>query len=141
AKHSGSMKELKADLAQKQIYTALRQNAEGRLYGITFVDNQNKVVFNGSDLGKGYSVAGLQSRLSLPVKENTIGHEEKTTSSSGRDLQQHVNLEKQPGKNLKAAIKNENMVDILLSPKDVFGNLPFQLLKKKKKKRKKNHDT
>ena len=59
----GSMKNLVAHLKQKNIYTVLRQNAEGRLYGITFVDNQNKVVFNGSDLGKGYSAAALQSRL------------------------------------------------------------------------------
>ncbi len=122
-------------------YSALRQNTEGRWYGITFVDNQNKVVFNGSDLGKGYSAAGLQSRLSLQTKENAIGPEEKTPGSSGRDLQQHINLQKQPGKDLKGAIKNENMLDILLSQKDVFGNLPFQLLKKKKKKKKKNHDT
>ncbi len=140
-KHPGNMKELKADLVQKQIYAALRQNAERKLYGITFVDNQNKVVVNGSDLGKGYSAAGLQSRLSLQITQNAIVPEEKTTGSSGRDLQQHVNLEKQPGKNLKANVKNENMLDILLSQKKAFGNLPFQLLKKqKKKKRKKNHD-
>ncbi|MEP7232561.1 MAG: relaxase/mobilization nuclease domain-containing protein [Ginsengibacter sp.] len=139
AKHPGSMKELKADLQQKQIYTALRQNAEGRLYGITFVDDQTKVIFNGSELGKGYSAAALQSRLSLQIKENTIGPEEKTTGSSGRDLQQHITLQNPSGKDLKANIKNENMVDILLSTKEVFGNLPFQLLKKKK--RKKNHDT
>ena len=29
--------------ATKQIYTVLRQNAEGKLYGITFVDNQTNV--------------------------------------------------------------------------------------------------
>ena len=40
----GSMKNLIASLQQKQIYTVLRQNAEGRLYGITFVDNQSKCV-------------------------------------------------------------------------------------------------
>src|SRR5665213_988747 len=60
-----SMKNLVAALSQKNIYTVLRQNAEGRLYGITFVDNQNKVVFNGSDLGKGYSAAALQTRLAI----------------------------------------------------------------------------
>ena len=61
----GSMKNLVAALNQKNIYIVLRQNAEGRLYGITFVDNQNKVVFNGSDLGKGYSAAALLSLIHI----------------------------------------------------------------------------
>ncbi len=67
---SGSIKNLVAALDQKGIYTVLRQNAEGMLYGITFVDNQNKVVFNGSDLGKEYSATALQNRLAVS-KENT----------------------------------------------------------------------
>lgn len=70
----GSMKSLVASLEQKQIYTVLRQNAEGRLYGITFVDNQNKCVFNGSDLGKSYSAAALQSRLTN-INETSIKHD------------------------------------------------------------------
>ena len=78
-----SMKNLVAALNQKNIYTVLRQNAEGRLYGITFVDNQNKVVFNGSDLGKGYSAAALQSKLGA-VNENPLAQDEtKGSSSSG----------------------------------------------------------
>ena len=64
-KAPGSMRQLVTDLEQKQIYTVLPQNAEGRLYGITFVDNENKAVFNGSDLGKGYSAAALPSRLGI----------------------------------------------------------------------------
>lgn len=135
------MKGLQEGLHVKKIYTALRYNAEGRLYGITFVDNQSKVVFKGSDLGKGYSAANFPGRLYLVIKENAIGPEEKNIGGTGRDLQQHINLQKQPGKNLNANVKNENVMDILLSPKEVFGNLPFQFLKKKKKKRKKNHDT
>ncbi len=135
------MKQLVFDLGQKQIYTVLRQNAEGRLYGITFVDNQNKCVLNGSDLGKGYSAAALQNRLFSHVNENTISQDEKTTSSSSCDLQKEINLQKQQDKTLTGPVKNENVLDTLLSTKEQFGNIPFQLLKKKKKKRKKNHDT
>lgn len=43
------------------IQVIYRQNEEGRLYGITFVDHQSKAVFNGSDLGKTYSAASLIS--------------------------------------------------------------------------------
>lgn len=48
-------KKLKAD----GIQVIFRQNEEGRLYGITFVDHGSKAVFNGSDLGKSYSAAAL----------------------------------------------------------------------------------
>ncbi|QQL50591.1 MULTISPECIES: relaxase/mobilization nuclease domain-containing protein [Mucilaginibacter] len=50
-------KKLKAD----GIQVIFRQNEEGRLYGITFVDHQSKAVFNGSDLGKNYSAAALMN--------------------------------------------------------------------------------
>ena len=51
-------------LQQQGIYVLLRQSKEGLIYGITFVDNVSKVVFNGSDLGKNYSASALLSRIS-----------------------------------------------------------------------------
>ncbi len=50
-------------LQSKGIQVVFRQNEEGRLYGITFVDNQLKVVFNGSDLGKAYSASAMNDRF------------------------------------------------------------------------------
>ncbi|MEO6851212.1 MAG: relaxase/mobilization nuclease domain-containing protein, partial [Mucilaginibacter sp.] len=46
-------------LKNEGIQVIFRQNEEGRLYGITFVDHKAKAVFNGSDLGKTYSAASL----------------------------------------------------------------------------------
>jgi hypothetical protein len=46
-------------LKNEGIQVIFRQNDEGRLYGITFVDHKSKAVFNGSDLGKTYSAASL----------------------------------------------------------------------------------
>jgi len=57
-------------LKQKRIQVIFRQNEEGRIYGITFVDHENKAVFNGSALGKAYSAAVLTDRLS-PSKETS----------------------------------------------------------------------
>ena len=51
------------NLHKEGIYTLFRQNEEGRIYGITFVDNIGKVVFNGSDLGKAYGAKALTERL------------------------------------------------------------------------------
>lgn len=42
-------------LASHGINALFRENKEGRVYGLTFIDNNTKTVFKGSDLGKGYS--------------------------------------------------------------------------------------
>lgn len=59
-------------LRAKGIQCILRQNEEGRIYGVTFIDQKNKAVFNGSDLGKTYSANQLSGQL-LPdplIKSN-----------------------------------------------------------------------
>lgn len=133
-----NMNNLVAALRQKQIYTVLRQNAEGRLYGITFVDNQNKVVFNGSDLGKGYSAAALQSRLGSGEKDVSATYEKKSgdTSNSNRDKIQ----QKQFDKSNDLPVKNESLLETLMSAKEQFENVPNSLLQKKRKKKRRNHN-
>jgi hypothetical protein len=59
-------------LKQQGIYALFRENGEGQTYGITFVDNRFKTVFNGSDLGKSYSAKGIVDRLS--VRQNAKDH-------------------------------------------------------------------
>ena len=135
----GNMKNFVAALEQKGIYAALRQNAEGRLYGITFVDNQNKCVFNGSDLGKGYSAAAIHSRL-VNASVNALTKEGIKNNDSTSGSQQDATLEKTQEKSIWSTLKSEGLVDILLSTKEQYGNTPSGLLKKKKKKKKKNHD-
>ena len=138
-KAPGSMKQLVTDLAQKEIYTVLRQNVEGRLYGITFVDNQNKCVFNGSDLGKGYSAAALQSRLAstAPNKSQTLlNNDKETTGSSSGSLHKNIAPIRTQEKELTIPVKNESLLDVLLSTKEQYDNVPGNLLKKKRKKKK-----
>ena len=60
----------KAALTKIGIVAVFRMNAEGRTYGVTFLDNKTLSIFNGSDLGKGYSAAAILERLS--VKEDTV---------------------------------------------------------------------
>lgn len=54
-----SKNEFQKKLKEDGIQVIFRQNDDGRLYGITFVDHESKAVFNGSDLGKSYSAATL----------------------------------------------------------------------------------
>lgn len=132
-----TMKELTEQLKQKNIYTVLRQNAEGRLFGITFVDNQNKVVFNGSDLGKGYSAAALQSRLAAGT-EKSLNNDETKGSSSGSSNQKEMGQQKQQDKTIPLTTKRDSPLDVLLSTKEQYNNIPNSLLKKKRKKKNQN---
>jgi len=54
---------LLAELKKDGINLILHQNVNGRIYGTTFIDHQNKSVFNGSDLGKLYSANALIERI------------------------------------------------------------------------------
>lgn len=54
-------------LSGKQVGSVFRANSEGRIYGVTFIDNAQRVVFNGSDLGKSYSASPILERLSAKV--------------------------------------------------------------------------
>ncbi|SEK25088.1 relaxase/mobilization nuclease domain-containing protein [Parapedobacter koreensis] len=51
------------ELAKEGIHAVFRQNEQGQLYGITYVDNINKTVFNGSDFGKAYSAKAVTDKL------------------------------------------------------------------------------
>lgn len=132
-----TMKELMEHLKLKNIYTLLRQNAEGRLYGITFVDNQNKVVFNGSDLGKGYSAAALQSRLTTG-NEKPLTQDETKDGRAGGSIQKEMGQQKQQEKTIPLTAKIKSPLDVLLSTKEQYDNTPNSLLKKKRKKKKSN---
>lgn len=59
--------ELVRRLQKEGINTIFRKNAEGLLYGITYVDHITKNVFNGSSLGKQYSAKAIGERCGLKV--------------------------------------------------------------------------
>lgn len=51
------------ELAKQNLNVVFRRNDRGYIYGITFIDNRNKTVFNGSDLGKQYSAKAITEKL------------------------------------------------------------------------------
>lgn len=53
-----------AELDKQKINVVFRQNEQGFTYGVTFIDNKTKTVFNGSDLGKAYSAKAITGRFS-----------------------------------------------------------------------------
>lgn len=54
-KSPGNRAEFEKQLIANGIYVVFRQNDAGRIYGVTFIDHQNKCVINGSRLGKEFS--------------------------------------------------------------------------------------
>ncbi|MEJ6980622.1 relaxase/mobilization nuclease domain-containing protein [Pedobacter sp. P351] len=57
-----------SELAKQNINVVFRQNEQGFAFGITFIDNNRKTVFNGSDLGKGYAVKAITERFGISDK-------------------------------------------------------------------------
>ena len=120
-------------LEKESIQTVLRQNQEGIIYGITYIDHRTKSVFNGSALGKKYSANGLQERCSTaasPVEEM------KGTKAAGEEKKQSENQTKfQPLEKEKSVFDN-SLLDVLINPKEGLDYVPWQLKKAKRKKRK-----
>ena len=112
---------------KESIQTVVRQNNEGIIYGITFIDHRTKSVFNGSCLGKQYSAAGLQERCQKEITQQSkslhdwAGEEKKYSPSNS--LPEY----EQPA-------HGNDLLDILLQPKTNYDALPYQLKKRKKRK-------
>jgi hypothetical protein len=111
-------------LAAFNIFMLLRQNDEGRMYGITFVDNQNKVVFNGSDLGKGYGAKAILERLNVDITSGG-GGSASTTATATEEWESNESL------------GIEQMVSELTEAKQFDYSLPDALKRKRKKKKRK----
>jgi hypothetical protein len=56
------------ELQQHNIHAVFRQNEQGFIYGLTLIDNKNRVVFNGSDLDKAYSAKAITERFASTDK-------------------------------------------------------------------------
>lgn len=68
---STSVDDLIRLMAKAQITAVVRRTDTGMIYGLTLVDHQYKVVFNGSDLGKSYSAAAITATLTDHQKDLT----------------------------------------------------------------------
>jgi hypothetical protein len=116
-----SRNDLEYLLKKENIKILFRENKEGLVYGITYIDQFKKSVFNGSDLGKDYAAKGLGERL---VKEDQVPRQEAKQSQQlyQYDHAQHKN-------------QSTNLLEDLLQNRRLEGYLPGQLQKKRKKKK------
>jgi hypothetical protein len=142
-----ALNELISLLESKKIATVLRQNAAGRIYGITFVDNQNKVVFNGSDLGREYSIAHLQNIILTTKQETQSSKTAVNISVDAGEKQLHqIKTFGQLSLSEKAISQELNefpvittpLLNELLTAKQQSEFMPYQLLKRKRRRKKRN---
>jgi len=133
-----SVQDLNKSLQREGIHTVVRKNDQGVLYGLTYVDNKTKCVFNGSDLGKPYSAKGIQERCVQNVHLRQDESQKHQQPSNHNGYQKSSSDKAQtPLKELISATKIGNAVEELLQPAQANSYVPHQLKKTKKKKRKK----
>lgn len=131
-----TMKAFVTNLEAQNIYTVLRQNSGGLVYGITYVDNESKCVFNGSDLGKGYSAAAIQVRLASQVGENKVDKDDEKRGGSNGAFKKPNKLQEHLPKKGHSQSQAASLLDALLSTKEQHDNVPANLLNKKRKRKK-----
>lgn len=125
-KHKTGLDELIKALEKERIHTVIRQNNQGIIYGITYVDHQTKCVFNGSDLGKQYSAKAIMERCSVSL----------TNVNDTMTLQEELNVSKNNilKENISIDTNNNSLVDAIIMPVEENNYLPWQLRKRKKRK-------
>lgn len=135
-----SLMDFKELMSQQKIFVLLRLSADGKPYGITFVDNISKCVFNGSDLGKQYSVAALTGRIHRAGMDSSTKESPLTPGRMlrpGNDkLYKNVLIEKQISSASLSKQADDGLGDKLTESKTFNENIPFQLRRKKKRKKK-----
>ena len=88
--HSATKEDFRDNLYRKGIDVLFRENEQGRLYGITFIDQNNGCVVNGSRLGKELSANAIAEwfscphpELSAPIQQSEKGSIPQTQTSDG----------------------------------------------------------
>src|SRR5690606_31726084 len=61
-----NLRELSKLLSKENIELIIRENKEGRVYGLTYVDHTSRCVVNGRDLGKRFTANGVLAVLAKP---------------------------------------------------------------------------
>ncbi len=132
-----SLHNLSDQLRKEGIVVIARQNPEGRIYGMTYVDHTTKCVFNGSDLGKQYSAKAILERCE--VKENMFNQEMKQEYSqipSQKEPTQQKEHQNDQEKELNQELFQERgritLLDELLRVERNYETPPWELRQKKR---------
>jgi hypothetical protein len=118
------------------IDTVVRQNEDGVIYGITFVDHTSKCVFNGSALGKQYSSTALLERCNITSTINDKEIIKQSAKERSTQITGNIEAANKIDNALNKGALIDSPLDIITAPVNTDGYLPHQLKNNKKKKRK-----
>jgi hypothetical protein len=113
----------------QEISAMFWENKDGRVYGLTLIDNKKGIVFNGSALGKGYSAQALIKRL----EENKTCEMEKVELRS----ENHTEASYEQKPDWKAGIPG--LIEDLIKTEKFYQEPLNLLLKKRTRKKKRGH--
>lgn len=133
--------EILCKLLKKQgIDTILRNNEQGILYGITYIDHTTKTVFNGSTLGKNYSAKAilehcqtkqLQPQLLPEMATEPQPQQQPQTTTAHGDIRPVALAES----DIKNEVNPESLLQTILDTEQTSDFIPNQLKKKKRRKK------
>ncbi|SDW16697.1 Relaxase/Mobilisation nuclease domain-containing protein [Hydrobacter penzbergensis] len=128
-----SLQTLIKALEKEGINTVIRQNADGVIYGITYVDHRTKCVFNGSVIGKPYSAKGILERCSETGEQTT----QKPDFVKQPPSKTHLPEEQAIPPAVQQNKGDNELLETLLQLEHTSGYVPHQLTKKGGRKRRK----
>ena len=110
--------ELLASLNKRGLRCLIRKSEGGRIYGITFIDDNLGIALNGSRLGKGYAANQFEAYFSAPesnrfLDEKLYGHLS-SPRETPKDLAQSIPL---------LAEESDNPMESVLD--ELIGDLPL----------------
>ncbi|MBN8686092.1 MAG: relaxase/mobilization nuclease domain-containing protein [Chitinophagales bacterium] len=134
AKSPGSLEALINALKKEGVHVILRENKQGLVFGITFIDFRTKAVFNGSDIGKLYSIAGIRASLDSGQQGLTKAPKTASETTQSKDFRN----DREPSQAAETHPTQDGLLKDLLEHEKYLNRVPAELLKKKKKKRNPN---
>ena len=90
-KRSATKEDFRTNLHHKGIDVLFRENEQGRLYGITFIDHNNGCVVNGSRLGKELSANAVAEWFDRPHPELSVNTPQGENQSASHTLPSQEN--------------------------------------------------
>lgn len=78
-------------LAEQNINVIVRKNSENRIYGITFIDHNSRIVYNGSQLGKEFSANTFNDYWKNNTSSINIGNEDLQSDHLNTNLSNEEN--------------------------------------------------
>lgn len=112
---------LRQRLVEQGLRVVIRKNESGRIYGITFIDDEQGVALNGSRLGKGYAANAFNAYFDNP-NHNPFLDETLYGNPSLRSDQTNVALPMQPNTEESDNIVDELIEELVGEPFAPTGN-------------------